>query len=229
MRVNIVQKASVRVAAKNFHCGQCGKLIEPGMSYKWAKGRYTARKIRCAEHNFRRSDLTDAIWGEAQSAVEAVEDAIAAAKGPGDWESVNDAFEALKESAEEVRSQYEQAAEPFQGQGENAERAEQMQDWISELEGVDEYDFEDDVTEDCGDCEGSGTTDCETCGGSGLKEEDERVGTDDDRCQDCMGGGTVTCEQCNGEGTLTNEEPESSDAYDTWIQSIEDAIGSFPF
>lgn len=44
----LTKKDTVKACRKSpGECGACGNVIEIGQPYKWAKGRYTAKKIRC--------------------------------------------------------------------------------------------------------------------------------------------------------------------------------------
>jgi hypothetical protein len=123
-------------------CDKCGKPIEPGTQrYEW-KFRYGGTYRRHTTCGMPRpSELTHSNKADLYAAQEAISDAM------GNHPSTTDDFPAyaeaiaqtLRDAAEVARdtgSIYEQAAEPFGGQGENQERYEACEQWADELENA---------------------------------------------------------------------------------------------
>jgi DNA-directed RNA polymerase subunit RPC12/RpoP len=134
-RINQVTKASVRVlnadGKPRFKCSGCGTEILPGMAYKWAQPgfRSHSRVVKCSACSFRRSELTTSLMAEVYAAIEEAEDNIAGFT----WEDGTDALDQelsnVRDARDSVVEQYTAAAEPFGGQGENQERADELEDW----------------------------------------------------------------------------------------------------
>lgn len=166
---------------KPYSCSTCGKEIEAGQSFLYWSFRYGGTRRIHKDHGYpRRSQLTQSAMGEVYSAVEGLEDTLA-----GDWafEDLESGVEEVKEIADQVRSQYEEAAEHFGGQGENQERAEMLEQFIDALDQVDLDDFDEgEAIEEtrsdkpCPDCKGEGhAVVCETCGGTGRQADPEQL------------------------------------------------------
>lgn len=148
MRVNHVQKASNKVLKEDgtpkMHCSTCRAPIVPGEPYKWAKGRYTMKNVKCKDHDFKRSELTSsdkkATLYDAEEAAEADVDAATT------QEEIEAAMTALADQIAEVAEEYRQVAdEYFNGGGPNAESADELEAWQSEVEA---WSWEDDATLD---------------------------------------------------------------------------------
>jgi predicted RNA-binding Zn-ribbon protein involved in translation (DUF1610 family) len=161
MRVNTVKKARKDQGT----CPSCGKAIKAGDAYKWAKGRYTAKKIRCESCAFRQSDLTSSDkLSQVYAAQEGAEDAMAEWAGEeGEAQAI---MENLAEAVREVANEYQESADNIHehfSESEKAdeceERSQELEQWADECEQVgeeaefdaDDIDFdEDDVdVEDC--------------------------------------------------------------------------------
>jgi hypothetical protein len=129
-RVN-TQKKSTR--GKDIRCGRCGADIVPGEEYfKWSF-RYGGTRTNCHLHRPRPSELTQSKLSGIYAAVESAEDTL---KSEGlTVADIHEAVGQVAEVTEEVASEYEEAAEPFNYQGEHQERADELRDWGSELEG----------------------------------------------------------------------------------------------
>lgn len=146
MKINHVLKASKRAVELGYQCIKCAAPIEQGKPYKWAKGRYTHKKILCGSTScqFSRADLTSSEkLSRLYGAQETAEDVVA------NWEDgLQDLESFLTEAAEaarEVAEEYAAAAEAMGAAGgQNTERAELCEAWADELEGVgfDEFDEE---------------------------------------------------------------------------------------
>lgn len=118
-------------------CRVCGETIEPGQDrYEWSF-RYGGTYTQHASHGRPRpSETTQGNVSQLYAAQESVEDALAADSADYDgWRSgVEQALSDAAETAREVGSEYEAAAEPFGGQGPNQERYEACEQWADELD-----------------------------------------------------------------------------------------------
>lgn len=126
-------KTKIKLGAER-SCGLCGKAIEPGDKYYTWKFRYGGARYRCADHRPRQSDLTLSKMSAVYAAIENAEGALP------DCTSIPDVVEQVGLVAEvvrEVAQEYSEAAEPFGGQGENQERADELEYWADELESFD--------------------------------------------------------------------------------------------
>lgn len=117
-------------------CGAlgCGKEIQPGENYWTWSFRYGGRQVRCTEHPPKQSDMTQSKMGEVYAAVEEAEVDLVAATTIDD---IKDAVQSVSEVAQQVVEEYREAAEHFGGQGENAERADELEGWADELGNFD--------------------------------------------------------------------------------------------
>jgi hypothetical protein len=116
----------------------------PGERYYTWSFRYGGTRRNCHLHPPKPSELTQSKMGEVYSAVEGAEADLAEATTP---EEITDAVQAVAEVARDVAAEYEEAAEHFGGEGENAERAYELEGWADDLEswGPDiDYDDDDD-------------------------------------------------------------------------------------
>jgi len=129
-------------AGNDYHrCDKCGQSITEGQKrYEWSfryGGTYT-RHVSCGAP--RQSETTQGNISQLYAAGEDVEDAVAVDEPTevDDFEGWRDGIaEALTQAAETARelgSEYEAAAEPFGGQGANQERYEACDGWADELE-----------------------------------------------------------------------------------------------
>ena len=147
-RVNHVKHA--RLPTK---CGRCGRAIEKGDPYLWAKTRYGPKLVRCPDHSFRASELTSSDkLSNLYSAQEDVEDEVKAVRdllARSDFghaellealRSLGDTLENSASQAEETGSEYQESAdavdEYFPGSSqvdEITEKAEAAEEFSSEL------------------------------------------------------------------------------------------------
>lgn len=141
-------------AGRERSCNRCGNKIEPGQKYRTWSFRYGGTYFRCTDCPAPRpSELTQSIMSEVYAAVENAEDQLPGAESVAD---IRGLVEEVEQAAQEVADQYREAAEPFGGAGENAERADELEGWVSELQNFDpdepdepdEEDEEDDDAED---------------------------------------------------------------------------------
>lgn len=124
----------------------CGNPIVPGESYyQWTFYRQQPTRVH-AKHGFpRQSMLTQSKLAEVYSGVEGIEDLLA----EDGWalEDVTSAIDDLVSVCDEVAQEYQDAAEPFGGQGEHAERAEEVEQFSSTLSALSFDDFDEDGKE----------------------------------------------------------------------------------
>jgi hypothetical protein len=109
-------------------CGRCQREIQPGEEYRSWSFRYGGTHYRCIRPECapRRSELTQSLMGEVYDAIETAEADI---RGAESAEEISDALTTVSEVKEDIASQYREAAEPFGGAGENAERADELEGW----------------------------------------------------------------------------------------------------
>lgn len=127
-RVNEKRK---NAGGKERRCGRCSKTILPGERYFSWSFRYGGTHYRCAEHRPRQSELTQSLMADVYLAVEDAQDALPTVDNVDDIRSL---VEPVSEVVAGVVDQYREAAEAFGGQGENAERADELEDWQNDLE-----------------------------------------------------------------------------------------------
>jgi hypothetical protein len=141
MRVNSVEKARRSPG----ECGRCGRTITVGMPYRWAKGRYGPKMIRCegAQCRFKPSDLTTSDkLSRLYAAREGVEEFLQT-----DFESADEVIDALIDAANEVREvadEYSDSANALDGKlnwEELEEKSQQCHAWADELESMSIDDF----------------------------------------------------------------------------------------
>lgn len=135
------QKASGRARRVCGHAG-CGREIPKGEEYYTWTPRSTGRQVRCLEHPPKQSDLTASRMSEVYAAMETAEEELS-----GNTETVEDVtavVATVAEAAREVCDEYRTAADAFGGGGPNAERADELEGWVDELEAFepDESDVE---------------------------------------------------------------------------------------
>jgi len=163
MKVNTVKKAQKDQGT----CPACGKEIKAGDAYKWAKGRFTSKKIRCESCAFRQSDLTSSDkLSQVYAAQEAAEDAMA--EWDGDGEEAKSIMETLAEAIREVAQEYQESADSIHENfsesstaDECEEKANDLEQWADDCEQAgeegefdeDDIDFDEDnvAVEDCKD------------------------------------------------------------------------------
>lgn len=144
MQVHVVHKAR-----KPGTCQKCGFEIRPGYPYRWAKGRYTAKKVRCLDPKcyFRNSDLasSDKV-SRSWLAQETAEDAIAAWDGQ-DTDDLDQILTVCAEEIREVAEEYRESAENIRASFQDSptadecdEKADSLEEWA---DAMDSPDFED--------------------------------------------------------------------------------------
>ncbi len=112
-----------------YRCVKCTDRINPGEKYYEWSFRYGGTRRQHASHGAPRpSQLTQSKMATVYEAIEAAEDC------QEDLGSFADAIEQIVEVANEVASEYRDAAEQFGGAGENAERADELESWVEGLE-----------------------------------------------------------------------------------------------
>lgn len=131
-----VHTKAKRNTGRRIVCGRCGEEILPGETYRsWSFYRQRTPNVRCYRSTCdpRPSELTSSIVSDVLSAIEDAQEQLAGEFAVEDAES---AVEAIKEAAEAARDQYSEAAEPFNGEGIHQERADGMESFATEVEGV---------------------------------------------------------------------------------------------
>lgn len=120
-------------------CEKCGVELTKGDAYRWFKVGFRSRykRIRCMKPECtptmaeRESSMMAGVY-EAQDEVAGQLRAAAV----GDLDAIRTAMEDYSSAVEEVAQQYHDAAEAFGGQGENEERAEILDDTVSEIQSI---------------------------------------------------------------------------------------------
>ncbi len=127
-------------------CGSpgCGKPIAPGDKYLSWSFRFGGTHFRCTAHPPRPSELTQSLMANVYSAIESAQDDLPTTVEVADIVSL---VEEVAGVTAEVAEQYRDAAEPFGGQGENAERADELESWQSELENFSPDEPDEDTTD----------------------------------------------------------------------------------
>lgn len=123
----------------------CTDEIKPGEDYfEWCFYRQRPTRIHASHGYPRNSMLTQSKMAEVYAGVEEIEDLLA--EEDWDFDDVTNALENLVSTCDEVAQEYQDAAEPFGGQGEHAERAEAVESFSSNLGSLslDEFDEEGD-------------------------------------------------------------------------------------
>lgn len=184
MRINVVEKSN----KDQGECGRCHKTLPKGAPYRWIKGRYTSRQVRCMEHGcaFRRSEMTNSKLSALYSAIEAAEDVLGDVDCTVDGaaDAIKSALSDMRDSAQEVADEYRESAESIRESfSESAtadecdEKADEIENWLSEVESAEDgcEDFEAEEFEDAVDCpeckhedgaklQGEGKYECGACG-----------------------------------------------------------------
>jgi len=135
-----VHNTKKSAAGKEVKCGRCGAVIAKGERYYQWSFRYGGKHARCALHPPRPSELTQSKISSVLSALENLQDVAAGLDNTDDFaeakDAVRSAAEDMQNAIEEVKAEYEEAAEHFGGQGENQERAEQMESAYDEMDDI---------------------------------------------------------------------------------------------
>lgn len=144
------------------NCETCHKKIEPGQPYYHWSFRYGGKHKNCGDHNPKPSQLTQGKMSAVYSAVEEAAEAISDWGNPErgkdgvipftkdtlpDIEDLKSIIETCKDSLQEVADEYREAAEAAPNFAEqNEERADAIENAVSELDNVDfdEFDEEED-------------------------------------------------------------------------------------
>jgi hypothetical protein len=115
----------------DYKCGKCGDAINPGTVYYTWSFRYGGthrRHFECGRP--RPSELTQSRMSDVYAAQEAFQDLGTEAS----YEDQAAAVQDLIDTVTEVAGEYEAAAEPFGNSGENQERYEMLEGWVTDLE-----------------------------------------------------------------------------------------------
>jgi len=127
-----VHSRTKRRGGKTYTCDKCREPIEPQQRYYTSSFRYGGTRTRHETCGYPRpSELTQSRLSEVYAAMETLQD------NADTWETEEDAQQAAQDAADVVREvveAYTEAAEHFGGQGENQERAEQLESFADDLE-----------------------------------------------------------------------------------------------
>ena len=125
---------------KEVKCGRCGAAIEPGEKYHSWSFRYGGAHYRCELRPPKPSELTQSKMSTVLAAIEDLDGVLSNLDNTGDFDEakgeVRAYVETVQESIEEVKGEYEEAAEHFGGGGPNQELAEQMEACYDEVEDI---------------------------------------------------------------------------------------------
>lgn len=138
-RVNRVKKAR-----KDQGTCRCGHVIKAGESYQWAKPRYGAKMVRCANCSFSRSDLTSSDkLARIYDAQDSAADEIGSWSGDDGHDALAEILRNAAQEANEVADEYEESAENIREHFESSstadeceERAEEIRSWAEEMESA---------------------------------------------------------------------------------------------
>ena len=133
-------------------CTECHLPIEPGQTYHSWSFRFGGKYVMHAECGYpRRSQLTQSKMGSLYDAIEDAEQQLKQWDGD-DLETVKSIIEGVADAAGEVRDEYRDADEQFGGYGstQSAERADELDYWVGDLESFypDEFEEEDGLDEE---------------------------------------------------------------------------------
>lgn len=139
-RVN-VQTKSDRGADR--FCETCGRKIQAGEKYHRWDFRYGGAHFSCKDHPPKPSQLTQSRMSEVYHEQEMMDLSAAASA-----DDLKDMVHQLAEVVETVAGEYRDAAEAFGGAGENAERADELDNWVSDLQNFEPEEPEPEVDVD---------------------------------------------------------------------------------
>ncbi len=142
MRVHVVKAAQLVPIPRV--CGECNREIEVGELYRWIKPRIGGKRYRCFRHQFRPSHLAGGRYAEALATQEGLDDDFRQFRVDGDLDELETAVQHAVEEARRIAEEYEDgiANMPDSLQDgptaqESQERADRLNEWADELEGVD--------------------------------------------------------------------------------------------
>lgn len=222
MRVRRFKKSN---RGKTHNCTKCRKPIVAGQEFYFWSFRYGGdrfKHVACGAP--RPSELTQSLMGDVYASVESVEDILATESWTTD--DVTSAVEELVGVVDTTVEAYREAATAFNDQGPNAERADELESYRSQLDDLDLSEWENaDDERDCDACEGTGQVDCDACDGDGVVEDPD--GGDDVHCDECAGAGKLECETCGGSGKV-DPEGEIGEWRSDAESHVADVIGGAP-
>jgi hypothetical protein len=212
-----------------YTCDSCQKPIEIGTPYKNVtpkSGPYGGR-----QRNRHESCPTWEVWELSNSWSARIAQATelpvrgfdaSSAENVGDFEGLaSELAEAIRELAQESEEAADNIESGFGHETfvseEARERAQILESWADEFEGISFPDYPEAEEETCDECEGTG-----------VLEDDA-----DPKAEDVEDGqpATRTCDSCEGTGTVTAEEP-SEEQIEAWqsecMDEIESVVGNCP-
>lgn len=150
-------RVNTRTARKPYKCGNCHREISPGEEYKWAKPGFRSKTklIRCSNCSFKPSELDTSKMGQAKQAIEDAEKALDEAATVDDVQGLMDQ---ARDDIQNLADEYHDAAEHFGGGGDNAERADMLEEAVTLLDWQPEgepnpCDEHDEFDSECDDCQ----------------------------------------------------------------------------
>jgi DNA-directed RNA polymerase subunit RPC12/RpoP len=155
-------------AGSEYHCGRCGKKIEPGQKYRVWEFRYGGKHIRCDGPNCapRESELTQGRMSEIYAITEGVAAACQAFRESKDIDNFLGEMESKRDDADNLRDEIDSAYEemgPGLQQSENGQNAEARRDALDTFR--DELDSAiDEARSKWEEAEESGDDRCDDCG-----------------------------------------------------------------
>lgn len=117
-------------------CGKCGKALPKGTPYRHWSFRYGGKYIRCMDCKISRGELTQSKLGPIYDAQDEAAESVGAWSADEGVSELQSLLSGLAETVQEAVDEYTEAAEHFGGQGENQERAEELEGYVAELESA---------------------------------------------------------------------------------------------
>lgn len=215
MRVNEVEKS----LKDQGECGRCHDALPKGCAYRWIKGRYSARKVRCMkpECRFRQSEMTESKMSGVYAAQENAEEALNAWSNDDGLDALQSLCSDMAESLREVSGEYAEAAEAMGGAGEEMQqKADDLESWADEVESagdeLEAWEAHHEAQIECPECKG------------GEPGEDSASLTNSET-------GEYTCTLCNHEFTPEAKD-DNGQTLEEWADearsAVEEAIGNCP-
>jgi len=137
MKIHRVNKAtgSTKRPWRDPKCLKCRNVIAKGEPYQWLQGFHGPKKVICGTCVFSRSDMTNSKLASVYDAFDAAYRELDEADEGTDLDSiVNELAGTVREVGDEYRSA---ADEYFSGGGPNAEKADEVEQVVDELENID--------------------------------------------------------------------------------------------
>lgn len=146
--MSVARITTVGRSRKPYVCGSCRETIPVGSSYRWFAVGFRGRpQIRCMKTTCtpRTSQLESSQLSEAYAARENAQDQLATMTEVSDLSDLQNVLDEFKDAIESVKDIYREADENFGGGGmtENAERADNLEAVMDEIDSVSLDDWDD--------------------------------------------------------------------------------------